>query len=72
MTAASKVKVDSMTNIATVAFKERDFSECFKWCDKALRWVPHLPLSRIESCACSATYAGHFPAPDSHALPCLI
>ena len=37
MSAASKVKVDSMTNLAMAAFKERDFSECFKWCDKALR-----------------------------------
>jgi hypothetical protein len=50
MAAASKVKVDSMTNIATVAFKERDFSECFKWCDKALRWAPvRSLLSQIGS-----------------------
>jgi hypothetical protein len=60
MAAASRVKVDSMTNIATVAFKERDFSECFKWCDKALRWSPHLLLLRSES-LCMPSYM-HKPA----------
>ena len=35
--AASKAKVDCMTNLALVAQKQRDFSECFRWCDKALR-----------------------------------
>ena len=37
MALASKAKVDSMTNLATVAFKEGNFQDCFKWCDKALR-----------------------------------
>ncbi len=37
MALASKAKVDSMTNLATVAFKEDNFQDCFKWCDKALR-----------------------------------
>lgn len=44
MAAASKTKVDSMTNLATVAFKERNLPECFKWCDKALR-CRHVPVS---------------------------
>ena len=37
MALAGKAKVDSMTNLATVAFKEGNFQDCFKWCDKALR-----------------------------------
>ncbi len=38
LAAASKDKVDCMTNLALVAQKERRFTDCFKWCDKALRW----------------------------------
>lgn len=38
MAAASKDKVDCMTNLALVAQKERRFPDCFKWCGKALRW----------------------------------
>lgn len=37
LAAASKDKVDCMTNLALVAQKQRNFTECFKWCDKALR-----------------------------------
>ena len=29
-----------MTNLALAAQRQRNFSECFRWCDKALRWAP--------------------------------
>lgn len=51
--AASKCKVDCMTNLALVAQKQRDFSECFRWCDKALRCVLVLACSASQmACAC--------------------
>lgn len=47
--AASKIKVDCMTNLALAAQKQRNFSECFRWCEKALRCAPAAkrPLSTL-------------------------
>lgn len=55
MAKASKDKVDCMTNLALVAQKERRFTDCFKWCDKALRWRQlsrRSPVTLIASLFC--------------------
>ena len=49
-----------MTNLALVAQKRREFSECFRWCDKALRCALALPLRQPLS-VCGQARAGVLP-----------
>ncbi|EIE22917.1 hypothetical protein COCSUDRAFT_64037 [Coccomyxa subellipsoidea C-169] len=54
LAAASRDKVDCMTNLALVAQKERRFTDCFKWCEKALREVTDHPKALFRRATANA------------------
>ncbi|CAK0786960.1 hypothetical protein CVIRNUC_010174 [Coccomyxa viridis] len=68
MALASKAKVDSMTNLATVAFKEDNFQDCFKWCDKALSEVNDHPKALFRRATANAALMNYEAAMEDFSL----
>ncbi|BDA50340.1 probable peptidyl-prolyl cis-trans isomerase FKBP5 [Coccomyxa sp. Obi] len=68
LAAASKDKVDCMTNLALVAQKERRFTDCFKWCDKALREVTDHPKALFRRATANAALMNYEAAREDFEL----
>ena len=44
-TAASNAKASCLTNLALISQREGNLTECFSWCEKALRWDAYASMA---------------------------